>query len=301
MFEHVIPNEDAQTARRGNAQAADRIGDENGVAPLAPVARIPEGASPRGAANVTGDSAIVGTEALTPAGARATVGGVDYAVGGWAEYEIARRRANWDAQKTVTGGDSGERPATHYGGRTYIYADDAVESIMAGSRAVVGGGRARGGRGSALQRAAERLASTLRRMEDHLCDPDEDGVWECAALAGTPSLTMPALTSADLAAFAADPGAQRDPDAMKALGDDITVVAASTGTALPAAMPPLADVHLPPLPLRAVLVSDDEAVLRLEAGVAPYVKSIEQMQAALAVRLEAASVAVDGALKARGW
>ena len=274
MFEHVIPDQDAPAEHAPAATetlAAETLATET----LAPEA---------------------------PASARATVGGVDYAIGGWAEYEIARRRADWDARRAVRGGGDldGARPSARYGGRTYIYADDAVESIMAGSRAVIGGaasGSARK-RGSALQRAADRLASSLRRMEDHLCNPDEDGVWECSARGTGPrSLTIPALTSADLAAFATDTAAQRDPDAMKALGDDITIVAVSMGSAIPAAMPSLASFHLPPLPLRAVPVSDDEAVLRLEAGVAPYVKTIEEMQAALAARLEAASSAVDEALK----
>jgi hypothetical protein len=46
-----------------------------------------------------------------------------------------------------------------------------------------------------------------------------------------------------------------------------------------------------------VPVGDDEAVLRLEAAVAPYVASVEGLQAALATRLDAAATAIDAALR----
>src|SRR5262245_50419353 len=58
---------------------------------------------------------------------RAIVGGVDYAVGGWGEYEVDRRRARWEATRTgpsTFGAREADRPAARYPGRTYVSADD---------------------------------------------------------------------------------------------------------------------------------------------------------------------------------
>jgi len=235
-----------------------------------------------------------------PALARATVGGVDYAVGGWGEYEIARRRERWDASKRAgAGAPAGERPGGRYEGRRYIHADDAVHSVLEGARGAVGGVV----RGTALRRAAERLAIALGQLEDRLCEPSEDGVWECrppSALKAPSShyFTVPALTSADLRAFAADAEQEEDPDALSDLGDAALSVAAAVGAVLPA-IPSLSVAGLPPLPARAVPVADDEAVLRLEGAVAPYVTSVEGLQAALAVRLDAVATVVETALRRR--
>jgi hypothetical protein len=209
---------------------------------------------------------------------RAVVGGVDYAVGGWGAYEIDRRRARW--------AHGGGRVAAHYAGRTYIHAEDAVQSILGGATAATG----RAGGRSVLQRAALRLADTLGRIEDVLCEPDEDGVWECRALRGD-SLTIPAVTSADLRAFAAD--AETDPEAMADLASDVAALVDSTGSVL-APLPPLAaGSRLPALPSRAVPIDDDAAVLQLEADVGPYIASLEDLRAALATRLSAAADILD--------
>jgi len=251
-----------------------------------------------------------GPRALPRGGARAVVGGIDYSVGGWGEYEIGRRRERWEASKqkrAVRGGapapEDHERPGSRYKGRTYIHADDVVRSVLAGARAAVGGGRAAGGaaRRTPLQRAALRLADVLGRLEERLCDADDEGVWECeppsalGARAPARHFTIPAVTSADLRAFAEDPEQAADPDALADLGDDVLSVAASVGAALPA-MPSLAAAGMPPLPSRAVPVSDDEAVLRLESAAAPYVATIEELQASLAGRLDEAASAIEAAL-----
>jgi hypothetical protein len=143
-------------------------------------------------------------------------------------------------------------------------------------------------------------------LEDRLCDVNEDGVWECMPLAAATSqkqvpstYTIPSLTSADLRAFAEDMDAQIDPETMRDLGDDAVGVAAALNVhkePLPA-MPMLMNRDNPPLPLRAVSVGDDEAILRLEAAVGPYVNSIEKMQAELATRLDAVASRVEEALK----
>jgi hypothetical protein len=230
---------------------------------------------------------------------RAVVGGVDYAVGGWGEYEINRRRAQWEeAQKRRTSTASAR---VRYPGRTYVSAEDAVRSIMAGSRAAVGGGGAGGAR-SALQRAALHLADALGRLEDRLCDPDDDGVWECAPVAalsapGARYLTVPPVTSADLRAFARDPAQEADPESMYDLSEDVTALVAATGVVLPP-LPGLADRRgLPALPARVVPIANEEGVLRLEAATAPYVSSLEGLQASLATRLDAAATALAAALR----
>jgi hypothetical protein len=255
-----------------------------------------------------------GEAGIPPRGARAVVGGVEYTVGGWGAYEIARRRERWEATRAgghsrggVLGGAAAAegRPGREYAGRTYIHADDAVRSVLGG-----GAGPKSQRRAAPLQRAATRLADALARMEDRLCDPADDGVWECApasALRGTPGFghrlaadaalhfTIPPLTSADLRAFAADPEQAADPDTLSDLGEDALSVAAAVGEPAPL-MPALAARGLPPLPARAVPVSDDEAVLRLESAVAPYVATVEGLQAALATRLDATAAAVERAL-----
>jgi hypothetical protein len=196
------------------------------------------------------------------------------------------------------GPDEIERPGARYGGRTYIHASDAVESVMGARRGQ-----------SALQRAALHLADALGRLEDRLCDPDDDGVWECeAATSLRPGakrlahfLTVPPVTSADLRDFAADlalahsdaGAAKTDVDALQELSEDVRATAAAVG----ADLPPLPALTTWPtaLPTRAVAVTDDEAVLRLEAGVAPYVASLEALHAALASQLDAAAQAIERA------
>jgi hypothetical protein len=284
------------------------------------VVEIDESADPGGERNAGPGSGPGKGAALREADPRprAIVGGVDYAVGGWGEYEVDRRRARWEAVKTGGGGASAggaDRPAARYPGRTYVSADDTVRSIVAGSRAVLGGGSAGLERQTTpLQRAALHLADTLGRLEDRLCDPDDDGVWECepatalrrlgarrnkAAAKAAVYLTVPPLTSADLRAFARDPAQESDPEAMYDLGEDVISMTAAVGVVL-APLPQLVDRgSLPPLPSRVVPVTDDEAVLRLEAASVPYVASLEGIQAALASRLDAAATAIGAALDAK--
>jgi hypothetical protein len=235
------------------------------------------------------------------------VGGVGYAVGGWGAYEAERRRARWEATRHTARAE--ERPGARYAPRTYITADDAARSLAAGA-----GERPPG----AVRVAALRLADALGRLEDRLCDPDDDGVWECesatalrrlgpgrpnpAAAEAARYLTVPPVTSADLRAFAEDPAQAGDPEALYDLGDDVAALAAAVGAALPP-LPPSAHPagraglpRVPPLPSRVVPVTDDEGVLRLEAAAVPYVASLEEIQAALAARLDAAAEAVGAAL-----
>jgi hypothetical protein len=235
---------------------------------------------------------------------RAVVGGADHAVEGWGGYEIARRKAEWKENKRV-GGSS--RPGDRYPGRTYIHGHDAALSILASSRETVGGGasfdskqaRGHGSPGtnkSALSRAATRLADSLRALEDRLCEPDEDGVRECAKY-GTKDLVIPAVTSDDLREFADDPEQEADPEALYELDEDVAASVASLGVFLPSLSGISLKSGYPPLPTRAIQVSDDEGILRLEAATGPYVASLERAQAAVATRFDIAATAILAAAR----
>lgn len=232
--------------------------------------------SPARLAGIMGQrpNALGGTASVqqSSSNARAIIGGVDYAVGGWGKYEIDRRRARWELTNDRASDPEAERPGAQYKGRTYIHADDAVQSVMA-SRVKRGP--------SVLQRAALRLADALGDLEARHCSPD----WECE------HLTIPPLTSADLHAFAADPSQESDLEALQELSTSVLATAAMVGTSLPALEP------LPPvaLPTRTVAVTNDKAILRLEAAVAAHVARLETLQAALASQLEAAATAITQA------
>lgn len=211
--------------------------------------------------------------------ARAVVGGVEHVVGGWSQHAINSRF--WRARS-----DPSSRPGALYSGRTYVYAEDAVNSISAETWA----------RPGILKAAIERLAAELGRLEDKLCEPDADDVWECRAPLAGPStgavIVVPPLTSADLREAAADPQLGTDPEMMQELSEAVLEVAASVGTVLPA-MPRMAG--LPGFPDEPVAVADDEAVLRLESSVAKHLATLEEYQAVLAERIGAAADAIQRA------
>ena len=214
---------------------------------------------------------------------RAIVGGVEYVVGGWALHAANRRRYRAEA--------SGVKPGALYSGRTYVYPDDAVNSITADTWETPG----------VLRAALLHLADALGRLEDRLCEPDEDSVWECGRLTsavaqstgagGLPpmSIGIPSLTSTDLRLAAANSALGADPDALRDLADAALEVAAVVGEVLP----PLPQIKgLMDFPDHPIRVADDEAVLRLEAAVVPHLATLEQYQAALATRLDEVAAAV---------
>jgi hypothetical protein len=228
--------------------------------------------------------------------ARAVVGGAEYVVGGWAAYEIDRRRERAAALAEQGAIVAGNPPRARYPpGRKYIHAHDAVHSVMSRARRT-GAYDADLGE-TALVAAAKHLAAELAALEDRICEPDEDGVWEVAL---GHVLVVPPLTSADLAEFAADPAAQVDPAALKALADDAARVAAYGVTAQALAdTPEPSRPALPPLPADTVPLGDDAAVLRLEGAVEPYVSAVEELQAEAATRFETAARAVTKMARAR--
>lgn len=234
---------------------------------------------------------IVDTASARSDARQVVVGGANRIVGGWSQHTIDSRRERAEATRALA---SPHRPGAAYGGRAHIYASDVVESVVADDW------RQRG----ALRAAAGRLGAALARLEDRLCEPDDDGLWECGSIsnalktrAQTPahwSLTTPPLTSADLAAVAADPSIGADAVEMGELAEAVTKVAAAVGVILPP-IPELARMNLtllPPLPTHAVEVTDDSAVLRLEADTLPRLESLEGVQAELARRMESATEAI---------
>jgi hypothetical protein len=240
---------------------------------------------------------------------KAIIGGREHCIGGWCRYELDRREGGWRY--------SGRRPASNYPGRSYIGAADVVESVGGAGRGTV-----------ALRRAAEAVALSLGRLEDALCDPTGDGLWEClppSALSANPArrrdakaaalLATPRVTSADAEDFSKT-GLQ-DPEAIAGIVEDVESVTASLGPresdsgAVPPPLPPLfdrtdgtgaafaLDWRPPPLASRFVEVGDDEGVLRLEATTAPYLDALEDLQAAAASRLGQAAKTIGDALDAR--
>jgi len=225
-----------------------------------------------GAPDSAPDDASDGTPDDAP---KAIVGGVEHVVGGWALHAANRRRYRAEA--------SGARPGALYSGRTYVYADDAVNSITADTWETPG----------VLRSALLHLSDALARLEDRLCEPDEDSVWECGKLTSVMgahmSIGIPSLTSTDLRMAAANSALGADPDALRDLADAALEVAAVVGEVLP----PLPQIEgLMNFPDHPIRVADDEAVLRLESSVVPHLATLEQYQAALATRLDEVASAV---------
>ena len=113
----------------------------------------------------------------------AKVGGIEYSVGGWGQYEVDRRHAQWDV-------DSVHK---HYGDRSYVYADDVVHSLMT-SRAQ-----------NVVKLAARNLAEVLHSRE---------------LSAALPKKIMP-ITASVLTSFADDDLQWQDPIILQELYNDI--------------------------------------------------------------------------------
>ena len=212
--------------------------------------------------------------------ARAIVGGVDYAVGGWGEYEVVQRHEQFRA----TGGMRRLVAAKS------VRAEDVVRAL----------GDAVWQRPNALRAALDQFAVELGRLEDRMCEPDESGAWECGRLrmcAGRPlanhwALTIPPLTSADVRAAVADSALASSADAMRDFDMAVRAVAASVGAPADGPVEPSVEPLVEPLVEPSVAATDDLAVLQLEESVLPHFASLEQMQAALASRIDAVTKAV---------
>ncbi len=219
---------------------------------------------------------------------RAIVGGREFVLGGWGAYEADRRAALWELES---------RPYRSYYSAEVLGPDDAVRSLTGGSR---------GFESRALTSAAARLQLALGQLEDRYCIGD-DGFFLCAATArarpGPPeSLTIPPLTAADLRAFLEAPSVRSDPTELYELGMAAGAIAAESGAPLPDLPPPTADFaeanSLSGALAQPVPIGDNEAVLRLEASVAPRIARLEALQAAVATRLDQAAVAIEARLGA---
>ena len=238
------------------------------------------------------------------------LGGVEFSVGGWGEYESTRRREMYKLTlppKLGGGGRGGHAPAAapsqHYPKLTHATADDAVRSLMPQAL---------------LRRACEELAAALDRAQDAFCVPTGEHSYECAFPRAEGEVTTPPLTAQDVRDFAEEVAAfakslpESDPTALQEMGESVRVLGALWGVAT-APLPPagtssshtvfaqktrVAPVFLPPLPARAVPVSDSVALLRLEKDVLPRVAALEQVEAGLAGLMDEVSAAIGRYLTA---
>ncbi len=189
-----------------------------------------------------------------PTAAKATIGGVERIVGGWAEYVVSRRRAGWEISKT--------RPNTNYAGRTVIGAADVVSSIN---------------RPLALQDAIGLFSTALKTYEQKLPTLVRGG----AEIARAPALSAGDFEGIDVTDF----------DELHDAAVSASGAAAAAGSSGGPGRPPRPPAW-PALPTRAVSTADDPAVLRLESAVLPYVSALETYQAAVASHLDKAAAAI---------
>lgn len=212
------------------------------------------------------------------------VGGAAYATGGWGQHECDCRQERYLASG---GAASGSYGAAVYGGRRWVGAADAVESIAAAAWK----------RRPALRVALGRLAAALGRLEDELCAPDESGAWECfEAGDGAAALTVPPLTSADVRAAAADPLLPASPELLRELDAAVRAAGAAYGLlsgedAGNGIITSESDELI--ISSAPVDIGDDAAVFALEAQALPRVRALEQVQAALAARADAVARAIE--------
>lgn len=250
----------------------------------------------------------------------AVVGGVEYAFGGWGEYEAVRRRAVHESEAAMIPsalyilkgarekGGSSSHARAFYAGKAVIGGREAAESLLSAHPP------------RALIAAARHLARSLGGLEDSLCDPDETGVWSCespAALlsgrsipeepASPKGVTIPTLTSADVESFV-DGAEYTSPDNLFAIAND--AIATAAALRVPIESPPALHAShtrwsaaIPPLPARIVAtdgVNAASAIQKIETAAIPYVSRVEELQCAVAGILDRTATAIDGALKTVG-
>ena len=212
-----------------------------------------------------------------PEGATAYVGGAERATGGWAAYEVTRRRARWEAAP-----QGGCEPSRYYPGRTYISGNDVLESLFAPPPTQGGSVE----RTDPLAGAAERLAASLERLDAALAAPGPGSLWARLGLAPDRVLTLPALTPA--AVRGARP--ETDTRELHALAEEVSLLAAAAGEdPVPVPAPP---AGLPPIPQRAVAVGDDPGVARLEEGTIPRAEAVDAYRGQVAACFDAAAAAL---------
>ncbi len=142
LMQYIVPADG-----QDSPASADLTGTETGTpttgtpATSTPASSTPTTGTPTTGAPTTG-TPTTGTPATgTPPANRgsrqgwAVVGGAEYAVGGWGEYEIERRRARWEEM-------GGREPvALMYPGQEYVTADDVILSVLGSVQTAVGGAR----------------------------------------------------------------------------------------------------------------------------------------------------------------
>jgi hypothetical protein len=187
-------------------------------------------------------------------------GGEVRVIGGWGRYEAERRVA------------ADEDPALGYPGRTYVFPDDAVESLM------------RGRASNSLQQAADALADAL---DEHAADS-----WARVHGGSADHVFCPSLQADDLRKVRAAP------EALNALADAVQSLSEELAVECAAVEP------VPPARGATAATADAAAVRALEQAVLANVDSVEQAAAALitnmtalTAHLKSREAAVGGGMK----
>lgn len=199
------------------------------------------------------------------------IGGVEYIIGGWGDYEIDRRNIEYMCSSEPVG-------KKYYGGLKYVYTDNVVRSIMSAKQLQSG---------NELKIAAEHLEMALGLMEDKLCDPDENGAWECAMVndkLSSDTLTIPALTSSDVREFIETMNMENNIEYLEDLNEHITILADSLNADIVTI--PNFQTKYDNSVIDPVSVSDDVAVLNMESNLRGYIADIEQFQILLASNID---------------
>ena len=209
-----------------------------------------------------------------PEGQTVVVGGGEVTVGGWAAYEITRRRARWEA-------DPRAGPGGQYPGRRYVGGQDVLESLFApGPNAPP----------DPLSRAATRLAAAVKALGQILSEPG-GSAWERLRLAPEAPIVVPPLSPADVEAAIPE----TDAETLGALAEDVEALVAGYCAArdLPLPAPPPPSAPLPPLPRRMVSTADGAAVARLEETAAPRARALEIYRGGVAAFFDAAAEVLE--------
>jgi hypothetical protein len=205
-----------------------------------------------------------------PEGVTAVVGGREVVVGGWGKYEADRRRAKWEAAPR----DPYQVPAARYGGRSYITAQDTLDSLVT---ARVSGGDEAPVLPDPLEVACGRLSAQLIAAEN-----TTDRVVRGGTVEDVENLPM-----------------ETSPAALHQVAEDAIIYAGALAD-LDLQLPPPPPAGIPPLPTRSVRVvtgsgESHSEVSKLELASSTRADAITTYRGVLAGHLENAARALADA------
>lgn len=236
-----------------------------------------------------------------PNGQTVVLGGAEIVVGGWAGYEATKRAARWEANLH----DRGAEPRSHYGGRTYVSGQDAVESLVnARCRCgVVGGGKTEAANEKTivdpLERSAERLATAITQFEVALAK-DDTTIWTRLNISPDSPVAVSTISPEDIR-FAIP---ESDVNALHRAAEDAGIFASAYAredeqAQLRAPRPPGA---LPPMPRREIALRGKSAadvnkeIAALEKSSVPRAAAIEAYRGEVAAVFDTAARVLERAV-----